>query len=199
MQEIKKGNWWQRKTKEQKTSFVFTAIIFIIALAGFIVLMNARAFVSKEICDSFITSVGTSSDQTLSYLDLSKMNDYYTKFEAMSAAINSTVKSNYNAFKTLLNSVKSFADDSSWYGTISGIQSYGTIDGYDFLNKLGNNSKYTSFIEQINEVKAAYKELVAYSKIGTGAGNANGLIVIAGTYISYPSSETAFNNWRSLF
>ena len=153
----------------------------------------------KEICDSFITSVGTSSDQTLSYLDLSKMNDYYTKFEAMSAAINSTVKSNYNAFKTLLNSVKSFADDSSWYGTISGIQSYGTIDGYDFLNKLGNNSKYTSFKEQINEVKAAYKELVAYSKIGTGAGNANGLMVIAGTYISYPSSETAFNNWRSLF
>ena len=53
MQEIKKGNWWQRKTKEQKTSFVFAAIIFVIALAGFVVLMNARAFVSKEICDSF--------------------------------------------------------------------------------------------------------------------------------------------------
>ena len=53
MQEIKKGNWWQRKTKEQKTSFVFAAIIFVIALAGFVVLMIARAFVSKEICDSF--------------------------------------------------------------------------------------------------------------------------------------------------
>ena len=53
MQEVKKGNWWQRKTKEQKTSFVFAAIIFVISLVGFILLMNARAFVSKEICDSF--------------------------------------------------------------------------------------------------------------------------------------------------
>ena len=53
MQEVKKGNWWQRKTKEQKTSFVFAVIIFVISLVGFILLMNARAFVSKEICDSF--------------------------------------------------------------------------------------------------------------------------------------------------
>ena len=53
MQEVKKGNWWQRKTKEQKTSFIFAMIIFVISLVGFIVLMNARAFVSKEICDSF--------------------------------------------------------------------------------------------------------------------------------------------------
>ena len=53
MQEVKKGNWWQRKTKEQKTSFIFALIIFVISLVGFILLMNARAFVSKEICDSF--------------------------------------------------------------------------------------------------------------------------------------------------
>ena len=53
MQEIKKGNWWQRKTKEQKTSFIFAVIIFLVALIGFIVLMDARKFVSKETCDSF--------------------------------------------------------------------------------------------------------------------------------------------------
>ena len=53
MQEIKKGNWWQRKTKEQKTSFVFAAIIFVVSLVGFVLLMNARAFVSQETCDSF--------------------------------------------------------------------------------------------------------------------------------------------------
>ena len=150
--------------------------------------------VLKANCDSFVTSCGLNSDQTLSYLDLSKMNDYYTKFEALSAAIKTTVKNNYSSFKSLLGTVKSFGD---YYQ--SGLKSYGTIDGYDFLNKLGNNSKYSSFKNQIDEVKAAYKNLVAYSKAGTGAGNANGLIVIAAAYVSYPASETAFNNWRSLY
>ena len=148
----------------------------------------------KATCDSFVSSCGLSSDQTLSYLDLSKMEDYYTKFEALSAAIKSTVQNNSNAFKTLLKSVKSFGDDG-----YSGIYSFGTIDGYDFLNKLGSNSKFSSFKNQIDEVKAAYKSLVAYSKAGTGAGNANGLIVIAAIYVSYPASETRFTNWRSLF
>ena len=150
--------------------------------------------VLKANCDSFVTSCGLNSDQTLSYLDLSKMEDYYTKFEALSAAIKTTVKNNYSSFKSLLGTVKSFGD----YYT-SGLKSYGTIDGYDFLNKLGSNSKYSSFKNQIDEVKAAYKSLVVYSKVGTGAGNANGLIVIAAAYVSYPASETSFNNWRSLY
>ena len=150
--------------------------------------------VLKANCDSFVTSCGLNSDQTLSYLDLSKMEDYYTKFEALSAAIKSTVQNNYSSFKSLLGTVKSFGD----YYT-SGLKSYGTIDGYDFLNKLGSNSKYSSFKNQIDEVKAAYKSLVVYSKVGTGAGNANGLIVIAAAYVSYPASETRFTNWRSLY
>ena len=148
----------------------------------------------KANCDSFVQSCGLNSDQTLSYLDLSKMNDYYTKFEAMAAAIKNTVNSNSSTFKSLLSSTKSFGD---YYS--SGYRSYGTIDGYDFLTKLGNSSKFSSFKNQIEEVKAAYKNLVTYSKVGTGAGNANGLIVIAATYVSYPASETSFNNWRSLF
>ena len=150
--------------------------------------------VLKATCDSFVVSCGVNSDQTLSYLDLSKMEDYYTKFEALSASIKSTVQSNSSTFTSLLKSVKSFGDDG-----YSGIYSFGTIDGYDFLNKLGNNSKFSSFKNQINEVKAAYKNLVAYSRVGTGAGNANGLIVIAAIYVSYPASETKFTNWRSLF
>lgn len=154
----------------------------------------------KEVCDSFLTSVGTTSDQTLSYLDLSKINDYYTKFEAMAAAIKSTAKSSSNTFKSILKSTKSFGDTYyDYYGTVSGLQLFGTIDGYDFLNRLGNSSVFSNYKSKINEAKEAYKELVAYSRAGSAAGNANGLIVIAGTYISYPSSETAFNNWRSLF
>ena len=147
----------------------------------------------KANCDAFVAQYG--DDQTLSYLDLSKMADYYTKFEAMAAAIKDTVKANYSSFKSLINTVKDFGG--SWWS--SGVQSYGEIDGMDFMNKLGNNAKYTSFQEKINEAKTAYSSLVSYSKKGSSAGQSFGLGIIAATYISYPASETSFTNWRSLF
>lgn len=151
----------------------------------------------KAACDGFVASCGLSSDQTLSYLDLSKMNDYFTKFEAMASAIKATAKSNSSVFNSLLNSVKSFGD--GWWS--SGLDSYGTIDGLDFLNKLGNNSKFTSFQAQINAAKEAYNKLVKYSRVGTGAGQAHGLMIIAASSygVSYPASETSFVNWRSIF
>ena len=51
MTEIKKGNWWVRKTTGQKVSFIIGAIIFAISLAGFIVFMNARELFGNEIGD----------------------------------------------------------------------------------------------------------------------------------------------------
>ena len=148
-------------------------------------------------CDGFVATCGNDSDQTLSYLDLSKMDDYFTKFEAMASVIKATAKSNSSTFNSIINSVKSFGD--GWWS--SGLDDYGTIDGLDFLNKLGSNAKFTSFQTQINEAKEAYGKLVKYSKIGTGAGRANGLVIIAAlSYsVSYPESETSFTNWRSLF
>ena len=69
-----------------------------------------------------------------------------------------------------------------------------------FLNKLGNDSKYTSYEDKINDTKKAYNELVVYSRRGSKAGQSNGLAVIAGAFISsYPASETSFNNWKNLF
>ena len=141
----------------------------------------------KENCDSFVDKYD--GDQTLSYLDLSKMSNYCTKFEALSSSIKNTVKNNYNAFKSLLRSVKSY----------TGFSSYGVMDGLDFLNKLESNSTYSSFKDQIEEVKTAYNGLVSYSRKGSRAGASNGLAAIAGAFVSYPSSETSFNNWRSLF
>ena len=148
-------------------------------------------------CDGFVATCGNDSDQTLSYIDLSKMDDYFTKFEAMASAIKATAKSNSSTFSSIIKSVKSFGD--GWWS--SGLDDYGTIDGLDFLNKLGSNAKFTSFQTQINEAKEAYGKLVKYSKIGTGAGRANGLVIIAAlSYsVSYPESETSFTNWRSLF
>lgn len=152
----------------------------------------------KANCDGTLSAWGTSSDQTLSYLDLSKMANYRAKFEALASSIKNTAKNNYSSFRTLLGKVKSYGG--SWY--ISGLDSYGTIDGYDFLNKLSNDSKYSSNQTEINEAKAAYKQVVAYSRAGTSAGQSNGLVVIAATntsYVPYPTSETSFNNWRSIF
>lgn len=160
----------------------------------------------KAVCDTFMTSAGGTSysynDQTLSYLDLSKMNDYYTKFEALASSIKTTAKNNYNAFKTLLRSVQDYGDaDDGYGGTIAGVDAFGTIDGYDFLTKLANNSTYSAYKSQIDEVKAAYKNLVAYSTCGKAAGNSNGLTIIVDIsyYVTYNSSETSFSNWRSIF
>ena len=151
----------------------------------------------KAACDGFVASCGLSSDQTLSYLDLSKMDDYFAKFEAMASAIKATAKSNSSVFNSLLKSVKSFGD--GWWS--SGLDSYGTIDGLDFLNKLGSNSKFSSFQTQISAAKEAYNKLVKYSRVGTGAGQAHGLMIIAASSysVSYPASETSFVNWRSIF
>ena len=53
MQEIKKGNWWARKTAGQKASFIVGAIIFVLSLTGFIILMNGRTIFGDEFGDSF--------------------------------------------------------------------------------------------------------------------------------------------------
>lgn len=150
-------------------------------------------------CDTFLAEYGNSSDQTLSYLRLANMDEYREKIEAMSAAIHDTVKNNYNSFKSLLKKVKDFADiDYGWYFT-DGLTSYGEVDGLDFLNKLEVDSNYTAFSDVIEAAKVAYNNVVAYSRAGTGAGQAHGLGIIAAAYVNYPAAETAFTNWRSLF
>ena len=141
----------------------------------------------KANVDSFIDKNG--GDQTLSYLDLSQMENYFTKFEAMASAIKSTAKANYNAFKTLIKSVKCFTD----------LSYYGTIDGKDFLNKLGSNATYAIYKDKIDEAKSAFDSLVAYSRKGSYAGQSYGLSIIGAISCSYSSSETSFTNWRGIF
>jgi small conductance mechanosensitive channel len=51
MTEVKKGNWWQRKTTSQKVSFIVSVLIFLISFAGFLVFMNGRAIFGDEIGD----------------------------------------------------------------------------------------------------------------------------------------------------
>ena len=51
MVEVKKGNWWTRKTTGQKVSFIIGAIIFLISLVGFFIYMNARQIFGDEMGD----------------------------------------------------------------------------------------------------------------------------------------------------
>ena len=49
MVEVKKGNWWARKTTGQKVSFIIGVVIFLISFAGFLVFMSARSIFGDEL------------------------------------------------------------------------------------------------------------------------------------------------------
>ena len=155
----------------------------------------------KEICDSFIKDnddTGYANDQTLSYLDLSKMSDYKEAFENLANALSGKItSSNKKSFGNLVKSAKTFAvdgDNSQYY--------YGLYDVKDFLNKLSNNSTFNPGSNYITEVINARNELVKYSKAGSSAGNANGLSLVWGisSYAQqmYVAAETNFTKWQKL-
>ena len=64
MTEVKKGNWWKRKTLTQKVLFIIGAIIFLFSLAAFIIFMNCRQILGDEIGDA-IFGVGVSNGWVL--------------------------------------------------------------------------------------------------------------------------------------
>ena len=53
MEEVKKKNWWARKTPGQKASFIVGAALFVLSLAGFILLMNGRTLFGDEFGNKF--------------------------------------------------------------------------------------------------------------------------------------------------
>ena len=155
----------------------------------------------KAIVDGFISDNGGASssrgDQTLSYLDLSKMANYKAKWEAMAAALkNKITSSNASSFRSLVKSAKHFADTDYTY--------FGTFDAKDFLNKLQSNSTFNPGGSYISETLTAFSQLVKYSVAQKGAGNAYGLCMFFSTSSSaqkgtyYTASLTNFTNWRSI-
>lgn len=52
MTEIKKGNWWSRKTTYQKVTFILGCILFACSIVAFILFMDARRFFGNEIANS---------------------------------------------------------------------------------------------------------------------------------------------------
>ena len=164
---------------------------------------NTTKDVLKAIVDSFIKDNGgtssSSNDQTLSYLDLSKMSAYKTAWENMAAQIyNNVTDSDQSAFCKLVNSVKYYADTDYTYFCL--------YDAKDFINKLSANSTFNPGSTYTNAVLTAFSNLVVYSSCGKGAGNSYGLCMFFcanstdSTYAKsvYTSSETNFTNWLNL-
>lgn len=159
----------------------------------------------KAIVDGFIADNGGSSsssgDQTLSYLNLSYASAYKTAWEDMASQLNSVVtSSNKSSFNSAITSnVKHYGDSDYDY--------FCTFDAWDFVDKLANNSAFSSFridSSYTTAVKNAHANLVAYNLAQKGAGVSKGLCMYwpnstqysdVSTY--YTTSETRFTTWRS--
>ena len=144
-----------------------------------------------EIVNTYVT--GNDSRACLSAIDLSKMNSYYLEFESMSSQIKTTAKNNWTTFKNILLSCKAFDWDDPRY--------FGTIDGYDFLTKLYNNSTFSSYRTKINTVMAKYNQLFVARAKGSNAGQSNGLAIFCAlnyyeNSMTYPT--TRFTSWKSV-
>ncbi len=135
------------------------------------------AVLGKTIVDSFIASNSSyrNPDATLSVVDLSKMNNVYSKLVAFMKEIKTTNfdKNKYNSFSRTVATSKAFGEGS-----------LDSIDLIDFASKM--NVKSSS--DLINAVKAA----VSYNKTNQYVENSNGLsIFIPYKKISYYNKMTS--------
>lgn len=144
----------------------------------------------KAIVDSFIKENGSSSDQTLSYLNLSYAEEFKTAWEDMAGALKSKItSSNKSSFASLAKSAKEYAKG---YG-------FGLYDAKDFVNKLTSNSTFKLDSQYTTAVLNAHSNFVGYSSAGSGAGKSYGLCYYFGGTDSYiAGTDTNFTNWAYL-
>lgn len=159
----------------------------------------------KAIVDGFIADNGgassSSGDQTLSYMNLSYAEAYKTAWENLATQLNSKVtSSNRSSFNSaIVSNIKHYGDTDYDY--------FCTFDAWDFVDKLANNSAFSSFkvdSTYTDAVKTAHANLVAYNLAQKGAGVSKGLCMYwpnssqysdVSTY--YTTSETTLTTWRS--
>ena len=164
-----------------------------------------------KICDTFIAEndtlyagYGQPNDQTLSVLDLNKASTYKAAWEGVSSqlAIDASTNSLKLSVKTNLLASKRYAVDDE-----SSEDYFCLFDIQDFINKLQANSSLstkTTLQSKLTSAENALSELIFYNKVGSGAGNSNGLSLfcLSSAYSSfansiYSTSQTNFTNWRS--
>ena len=165
----------------------------------------------KTICDDFITSVDNTygeenNDQTLSYLDLSKMTSYKTAFEDLAGSLKNNIKtSSFNRF--VLENVYSYGDD--WvsdddyeyyiengyyteemfdshtetyegevYHYLYGMYDYGTFDALDFLTQIKTLNLGGTINNKIDSVISLLDEVVVYNTTGSISKDSAGLALV---------------------
>ena len=131
------------------------------------------------------------ADQTLSYLDLSKISDFKTAWEALATQVQSKItSSNKSTFKSnVVGKTKWFAEKDEYYAE---------FDCYNFLEKLSSNSTFNPGVNYISDVKTALENLVKYNVVQKkDAGDAHGLSFYFGTPYN-SSTYSHFSNWVSL-
>ncbi len=164
----------------------------------------------EEICTTFISDCNSygAYDQTLSVLDLSKMEKYKTALEDLATALYAKITSSIkmDTFEqNIVNTCMKFgySDEEAYY---SSIWNYGYIfDVFDVGNlaqKLKTNTTY-AVQSQATALENALNEVVIVSKYGSQADGASGLCyffpVTKDYYkISFYNQESSFTNWGKL-
>ena len=132
------------------------------------------------------------ADQTLSFLDLSKISAFKTAWESLATQVRSKLTStNKSNFKSnVVGQTKYFAG--------SDYKAYAEFDCYDFLANLEENDTFNPGGNYISNARAALGNLVKYNIVQLkDAGDAHGLSFYFGS--SYNSSTySSFTNWVSL-
>jgi len=149
--------------------------------------------VFKAIVDGFIADNGGVSayngDQTLSYLDLSKMDAFKSAWEEMASATKNKITSSNKS---------DFQDDVIGATKYFSYQDYG-YDAYNFLEKLQANSTFNPGGSYVENAKEALEALVGYNLVQTsGSADAHGVSCYMGDDSYNTSTYTHFTNWSSL-
>ena len=148
----------------------------------------------REICDTYTEESGYIREGsyeagTLSVLKLSNMAAYKTAFENLASNIYSTVRNNFNQFKSVITG--SYGFNSSY--------TLGTYDGKDFLTKLLSNQYFSQYSYRINAALTAYNNLVLYHRTVIARTHGLAIHVDINSVQTYDINQTHFYNWRSLF
>ena len=162
-----------------------------------------------EICTSFIERYDEiygdyyANDQTLSVLDLSKMDNFISAFEAYAKALNVASSSGFDKIKTAYNNSLRFGYDED-YGYL-----FGVADFKDFINKMQSqfsSVSNTELLEALNELvihnsygDSGYSStkpcglsvFVAYAKVRGGYG-------LQCSKSMYTNRDSLLTTWRSI-
>ena len=136
-------------------------------------------------------------DQTQSVFDLSKMSAYKTAFESFASSLNSIVGTDDTKISQVYNLIYS----AQKYGADGNEYLFGIYDVVGALNKIKNNSNYSSLSSKVSSVVSALNQLVIYEEHGdatTGCGLCL-YIPVAGYDVPYEYSDSNYTGVHSNF